>query len=179
MLDARIFIEDLKEIEETLLKEEAVFKGDYAITDNIYVSKDPDQTLDKVFLRLRVISKNIWDEQPIQVVIKNTELKTIGKQSVIPFKRGFDSEIEAKKFVDENYLDKFNFSFKFFRTGRQYFVGKDVIDLEEVEGGYYTIELKSPTEEGLIKLLRLFNIKNEEVIKGPSVVAISKLFTNH
>lgn len=179
MLDARTFPKNLKEAEGILLKEKAFFKGDYALLDKIYVSKDPSQTLDKVFLRLRVISKNIWDEQPIQLVIKNTELKTIGKQSIIPFKKGFDSEIEAKKFIDENYIDKFDYYFEFFRIGRQYFMGEDGIDLEEVKGGYYTIEFKSPTEEGLKNLLNIFNVTEDEIIKGPSVLAISKLFTNH
>ncbi len=171
MFDARIFTSTLKDAEEILKRENAAYKGEYSIKDIIYKSKDPEQGLDKVFLRLRLVPNNIWNEKPVIVAIKNTELKTVGKQSIIPLKKEFDTEAEARKYIEENYLDQFEFVFEFERIGWQYFIGEDGIDLEDIEG-HYSIEFKSKTEEGLQKLLRLFGIKNEEVIKGPSVVAI-------
>lgn len=174
MFDARIFPTTLKDAEKILLKEKAVLKGDYIIKDKIFASKDLSQTLDKVFLRLRIISRNIWDDKPIVVVIKNTEVKKVGKQSIIPLKKEFDTESEATKFIQENYADQFEFAFEFNRIGWQYFLGEDGIDLEEIET-HPSIEFKSPTEEGLQRLLKIFNINESEVIKGPSVVVIKNL----
>lgn len=128
-----------------------------------------------MFLRLRHVPINIWNEKQYIVAIKNTELKGVGKQSIIPVKEQFDSEEEARDFINKNYADTFDFSYDFSRKGWQYFIGEDGIDLEDVENGYFTIEFKSETEEGLERLLKLFEVDHEEVIKGPSVVAIQKL----
>lgn len=175
MFDARTFPKGLAEAEAILLRERAVFAGDYAITDKIYASKDPEQTLDKVFLRLRLIPLNIWNEEQVIVAIKNTELKGVGKVSAIPMKKGFDTEAEAVRFIDENYADQFRFLYEFDRTGKQYFLGEDGVDLEIIEDGHCSIEFKSKTEGGLQSLLNLFGVKAWEVIKGPSVVAIRNL----
>mgnify|MGYP001569029849 CR=1 FL=1 len=173
MFDARIFPLNLKDAEVILHREHAVCKGDYLISDKIYESKDPKQTLDKIFLRLRLVPKNIWRERPVVVALKNTELKKVGKQSKINVKQEFDTEAEAQEFIDKNYSNEFQFSFEFNRKGWQYFLGEDGIDLEDIEG-HYSIEFKSKTEEGLQKLLDLFGVKPEEVIKGPSVVAVKE-----
>jgi hypothetical protein len=79
---------------------------------------------------------------------------------------------EAKQFIKSNYADTFEYSFTFERTGWQYDIDKNQIDLEDIEG-YPSIELKSSTEEDLHKLLKFFEAKN--VITGPSVVAIKKI----
>lgn len=174
MIDARIFINSLESAEKILLESKAIFKGDYIIIDKIYRSKDSDQTINKIFLRLRLVPKNIWNEKTVIVSIKNTELKKVGKQSIIPVKVEFDSEKLAKQFIEQNYFNDFIFDFEFSRTGKQYFIGEDGIDLEVVEG-YPSIEFKSKTEEGLRNLLSLFNVTDNDVIKGPSVVAIRDL----
>jgi hypothetical protein len=174
MFDARTFPATLKDAEKILAREKAVFKGDYVITDKIYISTNHEQTLDKVYLRLRLISKNIWSEKPVIVVIKNTELKEVGKKSVIPLKREFDTVASATEFIEKNYAGQFEFSFEFDRNGRQYFLGEDGVDLEDIEG-HVSIEFKSTTEKGLRQLISLFNVKESEVIKGPSVVAIRDL----
>ncbi len=135
MFDARIFLNNLSAAKKVLSQQKADFKGDYTVIDKIYRSKDPTQTLDKVFLRSRSIPKNIWNQKPFIVVIKNTEIKKVGKLSIIPLKKEFDTEAE----------------------------------------GHFTIEFKSKTEEGLRKLLDLFDVKDEQVIKGPSVIAIKKI----
>lgn len=172
MLDARIFTKELETARKILALINAVFKGEYIIHDAIYKSKDSNQDIDKVFLRLRYISKNIWNEKSYIVVIKHTELKEIGKQSIIPVKEEFDSEKEAKEFIDKNYSGDFEFLYEFDRMGWQYDIGDDQIDLEDIEG-HFSIEFKSPDEEGLRKLLKLFDVKN--VIRAPSVVIIREL----
>ncbi len=174
MFDARIFPKDLKDAEEVLRRENADFKGEYSITDKIYVSKEPSQTLGNVFLRLRIVPKNIWNESAVIVSIKNTELASIGKQSVIPLKKGFETEAEAEAFIQENYADQFEFSFSFDRIGWQYFLGEDGVDLEDIES-HPSIEFKSKTEEGLRALLRRFNVDASQVISGPSVVAVKEV----
>ncbi len=172
MFDARIFTAELDTAHKILNEKQAIFRGEYAIHDAIYASKDPNQKLDSVFLRLRYISKNIWSEKPYIIALKQTKIKEIGKQSIIPVKKQFDTEKEAREFITENYSAMFEFSYEFNRIGWQYDLGEDQIDLEDIEG-HYSIEFKSPTEQGLKDLLALFNAKN--IIVGPSVVTIKNL----
>lgn len=172
MFDARIFLSEIDTARKILNENKAVFKGEYVIHDAIYASKDKNQGIDKVFLRLRSVLKNIWNEKPFIVAIKHTELKEVGKLSIIPIKKQFDAEKEAKEFVTSNYSDTFDFLYEFDRMGWQYDLGNDQVDLEEIEG-LHSIEFKSPTEEGLKSLITLFDAKN--IISGPSVVAIKEL----
>ena len=171
MFDARIFNSDLEKAREILKRENAVFKGEYVLRDIIYRSKD-GEPLEKTFLRLRLVSKNIWDQKSVLVAIKQTKVKEIGKESIIPIQKEFDTKEEAQKFIAENYLDKFEYDFEFERTGWQYFIGEDGVDLEEGEG-YSTIEFKSSTEGGLKNLLELFDARDP--IRGPSVVKIREI----
>lgn len=174
MFDARIFLNSLEEARRVLQRHHAVHKGDYEIVDSIYRSVDASQPLEKVFLRLRAVPQNIWDEKPYIVSIKNTELKNVGKQSIIPVKKQFDTEREAQEYISQNHLDNFVYDFVCHRFGEQYFIGEDGVDLEIIEG-HPSIEFKSKTEDGLQKLLQLFNVSADQVIKGPSVVAIKKI----
>jgi hypothetical protein len=172
MFDARTFPQTLDIAQAILEKNGAVLKGDYAITNKIY--KHKTEPLEKVFLRLRTIPKNIWNEGAIIVSIKNTEIKQVGKQSIISFKKEFDTEKEAEAFIEENYASDFTFDFEFSCIGWQYFLGEDGIDLELIENPP-SIEFKSKTQQGLQNLLARFGVRDEEVIKGPSVVVLRKL----
>ena len=172
MLEARTFVKSLDEAREKLTSLNALFKGEYEIHNIIYASKDKSKGLEKVFLRLRTIPKNIWNEKNVVVAIKETELKEIGKNSIIPLKKQFDTKEEAQEYIDKNLKDQFVYSFEFGCIGWQYDLGEDQVDLEDIEG-HYSIEFKSKTEEGLKKLLNEFGIT--ETIKGPSVVAVKEL----
>lgn len=172
MIDARTFPQNLDSALYTLQNNKAILKGDYEIFNKIYRHKE--LPLEQIFLRLRTIPKNIWDEKAVIVSIKNTEIKKVGKQSNISFKKEFDSESEAQKFIEENYCDDYIFDFSFGCIGSQYFLGEDGIDLEMIEG-HPSIEFKSKTEEGLHRLLKLFNVNEKEVIVGPSVVAVRNI----
>lgn len=172
MIDARIFPKTLDTARTILESIGATFKGEYEITNKIY--KHKELPLEQVFLRLRTIPKNIWDEKPIIVSIKNTEIKTVGKQSAISFKKEFDNEKEAEQFIVDNYTKEFSYDFTFNCIGWQYFLGEDGVDLEMIEG-HPSIEFKSRDEEGLKNLLAMFGVKDKDVIKGPSVVSVKKL----
>lgn len=172
MIEARTFVENFDKVNEVLKSLNAKFKGEYEIHDIIFASKDPSKTLIDEFLRLRMIPKNIWNEKEFIVAIKNTELKDIGKNYTVPLKREFDSKEEAQKFIDENLLDKFEYSFEFSRIGEQYDFSDGQVDLEDIEG-FLSIEIKSKTEEGLKRLAELFDM--HYTLKGPSVVAVKEL----
>lgn len=175
MFDARIFIEELETAREILQKSNADFKGDYEIHDYIYTSKDSTKNLTDEFMRLRVMPKNIWNEKDVIVAIKKTDLKEVGKTSHIPLRNEFDSPEEGLKFIEENLLDTYEPAFDFHRIGWQYNLGENQVDLEDIELGHFSIEFKSPTEEGLQKLLTDFSVTHDQVIIGPSVVAMEKL----
>lgn len=172
MLEARTFVENFDKAKEVLASLSAKFKGEYEIHDIIFASKDPSKTMVEEFLRLRSIPKNIWNEKNFIVAIKHTEIKNIGKDYTTPLKEQFDTIEQAQKFVDENLLDKFEYSFEFHRIGWQYDLSEGQVDLEDIEG-FLSIEIKSKTEEGLKRLADLFDIK--DTIKGPSVVAVKEL----
>ena len=174
MFDARTFPRSLDGANRILKEEGAVFRGEYVIHDTIFASKDSIQNLGTIFLRLRHIPKNIWSEKEYIVVIKNTEIKEVGKQSIIPIKNQFDIETEAREFIENNYSVTFEYAFEFDRTGWQYDMGVDQVDLEDIEGNF-SIEFKSPTENGLKKLLQKFQVELSEVIQGPSVIAIQDI----
>ncbi len=172
MLEARTFIRSLEVSRNILAEEKAVFRGCYAIRDIIFSSRDASLPLEKVFLRLRIIPQNIWSEKDVVVSIKETEVKKVGKNSVIPIRKEFDTEEEAKAFIEEKYAKKFQYAFEFDRIGWQYDIGDDQVDLEDIEG-HKSIEFKSESEEGLQRLLALFSTK--DVITGSSVVEIKKI----
>src|SRR5258708_5929437 len=97
MLEARTFVTSFDENKKILSDNGANFKGEYVIRDVVY--KSHGKTLDQEFLRLRFILKNIWKEKDIILVIKNTDIKQIGKNSIIPFRKEFDNEKEARDYV--------------------------------------------------------------------------------
>jgi hypothetical protein len=168
MIDARIFLDTLDSARK-ILEQEAVFKGEYYIHDIIYKLKDSSVGIEKTFLRLRIVPENIWNEKPYIVSIKHTDVKEVGKESIIPVKVQFDTETEAREFIEKKYSNEFEYDFEFSRKGWQYDLGEDQIDLEDIEG-HFSIEFKSKTEEGLKQLLAKFDAKN--VIVGPSVVSV-------
>lgn len=174
MLEARAFVDSLGGARTVLEKEQAIFRGEYFIRDTIYRSKNPKESLTDVFLRLREVRKNIWNEKPIVVAIKKTECKAVGKHSHIPVKIQYDSLEEARNYIQEMYGEQFEYAFDFERIGWQYDIGANQVDLEIVNDTYCTIECKSETEEGLRRLTDTFGI-TDILIDGPSVVVIEKL----
>jgi len=178
MLEARAFVSE-SEIESArkILDKEAVFKGEYICYDVIFSPIDSTKTLKDEFLRLRINKKNIWKEKDVIVAIKETLEKEVGKNSLINLREEFDTEIEAREYIDNNLLDKFKYDFEFTRTGWQYNLGENQVDLERVEdvSDCYTIEVKSKTEDGLRNLLDKFQITS--VISGPSVVEMKRLLS--
>lgn len=172
MLEARAFVTELDTARSILQNAQALFKGEYRCRDVIFVSTDPHTTLSDAFLRLRVNEKNIWDEKDVIVAIKQTKQKKIGKDAIIPIREEFDTEAEAREYIQSNFADAYKEDFEFTRTGWQYDMGKDQVDLERLENlqDCYTIEMKSETEEGLEHLADLFELT--ETIQGPMVVVM-------
>jgi len=178
MIEARSFVSEIGTTRKLLEENGAVFKGEYVLSDKIYSSYNPEKGLDDVFLRLRTYQKNIWPQKDVIVAVKIHEQKEIGVDTVVPLKKEFDTEEEAQKFIDENLLDQYKYEFEFTRTGWQYSLGEDEIDLERVEDleNFYTVEFKSNTVEGLKRLETLLQLKN--VITGPIASHMGELIKN-
>ncbi|HEY0908205.1 MAG TPA: hypothetical protein VGE35_02540 [Candidatus Paceibacterota bacterium] len=178
MKDARIFLNSLDEARKILAEHGAVSKGYYEIHDIIYAPKDASKTIADEFLRLRLVPVNIWNEKAVVLAIKNTKSNVVGKESVIPLKLQFDQESEARAYIEANLADKYAFDYEFSRIGWQYFMPNgDGVDLEDIEG-HRSIEFKSPTQEGLEKILDIFGVKREDVIKSASVVAVKEMLSS-
>lgn len=167
MIEARTFVSEIDTVRNILEENGAVFKGEYVLTDKIYASYNPPKGLDDEFLRLRVYHKNIWPQKDVIVAVKVHDQKEIGVDAAVPLKQQFDTKEEAEKFIEENLLSQYKYEYEFTRTGWQYALGEDEIDLERVDDlkDFYTVEFKSDTVEGLRKLEILLELK--DVIRGP------------
>ncbi len=175
MLEARTFLKEIDYAKKILEENGAIFKGEYICHDFIFSSIDKNISIQDEFLRLRINKKNIWEGKDVILAIKITEQKSIGKNSIIKIRKEFDTESEAILFIENNYKDLFEFDFEFTRTGWQYDLGLDQIDLERLDdmSDCYSIEIKSDTEEGLFRLKEMLNIK--DTIKGPTALEIKKI----
>lgn len=167
MIEARTFVSEIEAIKTLLEKEGAIYKGEYVLTDKIYSSYNPLKGLDDEFLRVRTYHKDIWNNPPVLVAVKIHDQKEIGVDTIVPLKKGFNTEEEALRFVNENLLGQYKYEYEFNRTGWQYILGEYEIDLERVDDleNFYTVEFKSETVEGLKKLESLLQLTH--VIRGP------------
>ncbi len=167
MIEARSFVFEIETTRKILEENGATLKGEYLQEDRIYSSYTPPKDLDDEFLRLRIYHKNIWPQKDVIVAVKIHEQKEIGVDTEVPLKKEFDSVEEAEKFIEENLLDTYKYEYTFTRTGWQYALGEDEVDLEKVDDlkDFYTVEFKSETVEGLKKLESLLQLK--DVILGP------------
>ncbi len=175
MIEARTFVSEIDTARKILEENGAIFKGEYILQDKIYSSYNPPKELDDEFLRVRTYQKNIWSDSNVMVAVKIHEQKEIGVDTIVPLKKGFETEEEALKFVEENLLNQYKYEFEFNRTGWQYDLGEDQVDLEKVDDlkDFYTIEFKSNTVEGLKRLETLLMLK--DVIRGPIASHVKEL----
>ncbi len=179
MIEARVFIDSLDNAREILHQENAEGKGQYKIYDTIYRNTHDDVPLIDEFLRLRVVPENIWTEKAVILALKQTKLHSIGKASRVPLKLEFDEPQQAEAYYEQHLKAKYTQDFEFWRIGWQYLLPSgDVVDLEIIERDHPSIELKSNTDEGLEALLEKFNIRQSEVIIGPSVVAVKNILAH-
>lgn len=179
MIEARVFTENLDIARQKLTELDASCQGRYKIDDMIYRNVDETITLTDEFLRLRVVPENIWDEKAVILALKQTKLRTLGKNSHIPLKLQFDNKSDAEAYYTQNLKNEYVFDFSFSRIGWQYFLPNgDVVDLEILEDDYPSVEFKSQTDEGIRRLLGVFAINNDDVMKGPSVVAFKDVLQN-
>jgi len=176
MIEARVFTDNLDDARMTLAGLNAENQGRYTIDDEIYRNIDDSILLVDEFLRLRAIPENIWDEKPVILALKQTELRLLGKNSHIPLKLQFDTKEEAKEYYAEQLAEEYIFDFSFSRIGWQYFLPNgDIVDLEVLEDEYASIEFKSNTDDGIKRLIGTFAINEDDVMKGPSVVAFKQV----
>ncbi len=175
MLEARAFVPEIESTRKILEDKGAIFKGEYICRDLIFIPNRSDKPYGEEFLRLRINEKNIWNEKDVIVVIKKVQRKEMGKDSLIPFRKEFDTEKEGRDYIEKSFSKDFKFDFEFTRTGWQYDLGEDQIDLEKVEGlnNCYTIEIKSKTVDGLKHLADIFKL--DSLIKGAMLGEMKKL----
>lgn len=177
MLEARTFVSEIESTKKALEEAAAIFKGEYRCRDLIFIPNNSDKPFGEEFLRLRINEINIWKEKNVIVVIKQVQRKELGKDSLIPLRKEFDAEIEARKYIEENLINDFTFDFEFTRTGWQYDLGEDQIDLEKFDNipNHYTIEIKSKTAEGLKDLAHKFNL--DYFVKGAMLGEVKKILS--
>lgn len=178
MIEARTFVTEIDSTRKILEENNAIFKGEYVLSDKVYSSYNPVKLLNDEFLRLRTYHKNIWPQKDIIVAVKIHDQKEIGVDAEVPLKKEFDTIEDAETFIEENLLNQYKYEYEFTRTGWQYSLGEDEIDLERVDDlqDFYTVEFKSNTIEGLKRLESLLELK--DVIRGPIAFHMKELLVN-
>ena len=175
MIEARIFVDTLDPARRVLNRLGAQSCGSYEIIDAVYRRRDHSVDLGDDFLRLRQTPQTIWDEKQFVLVVKQTQLQRIGKQAAIPVRHEFDTLEAMVAWYQDNLADKYEHDFTFHRTGEQFNLPDgEQVDLE-INEQWPTIEFKATTTDGLAELLRQFSIDEEQLIAGPSVVAMRQL----
>ncbi len=177
MLEARTFVSEIESTRNVLEEAGATLKGEFRCRDLIFIPKNSDKPFGEEFLRLRVNEVNIWDEKDVVVVIKHVQRRELGKESLIPLREEFDTEGEARDYIEEHLSTDFTFDFEFTRTGWQYDLGEDQIDLEKFDEipNHYTVEIKSKTGEGLKELARMLTL--DSFVKGAILGEVKRLLS--
>ena len=109
MIEARTFVSEIDTVKKILEDHGALYKGEYVLTDKIYASYNPPKKLDDEFLRVRTHHKDIWNNPHVLVAVKIHEQKEIGVDTVVPLKKGFETEEVALAFVNETLLHQYKY----------------------------------------------------------------------
>ena len=132
-------------VDEVISKYNLKYKADFAFYDLVYVNKDGTSITDDT-LKIRVYQTNHWNNKDVLVIRKVAPLINGSKEDKVLLREEFDTVEEAQKFVDDNFLDSYEFAFKLQKSGIQY--GNEVLDLwkEDVLDVGISVELGSEDE---------------------------------
>jgi hypothetical protein len=78
---------------------------------------------------------------------KKAKFHAVGKEDTIVLKKEFDSEDEARQYIEQEFNDSFIFGFEFSRVGWQYSMGEYRLFVEDIEKMPPVIEIEAGTEE--------------------------------
>ncbi len=110
-------------------------------------------------LKIRVYQINEWKNKNVLVIRKDAPIINGQKEDRVLLREEFDSEEEAIKFVNSNYSDNYDFSFKLEKKGIQY--GNTDVDVwnENVTNVGISVEIGSSDERIIENILSDLDIK--------------------
>lgn len=160
MIEGRAIIKDIEETRQALIKLGAECVAEYQFKDIIFVPRT-DTSLNDDYIRIRVYSKNNWPTKNVVVMRKKAKFHAVGKEDTIVLKKEFDSEDEARQYIEQEFNDSFIFGFEFSRVGWQYSMGEYRLFVEDIEKMPPVIEIEAGTEEALAQLYKNIGIIKE------------------
>lgn len=152
MIEGRAIISDIEDARVKVERFGAIFKGEYAFRDVIFVPMKAHFRLSDDVLRMRVFSRSNSPSPNVVLVRKQTEFSALGKTDNVILKNEFDTEKEALDFVQNNLSAEFTRDFEFSRVGWQYQLENQRIFIEDIMGFPPMIEFEAETEDQLKSL---------------------------
>lgn len=145
-IELRAIIEVPESACEGIMRQHAVYRGDYAFTDYIYINKQTNTLLNDEYLRIREYQLTRWQQKAVVVVYKIRNPHKDNHQ--ILFQYEFDTLEEAKQIVPSC----MGMQCSFFRHGWEYLLENMRIFVEEIENLPPSIEVIAPSQEEILSL---------------------------
>ena len=126
--------------------------SEYGFYDLVYLNKN-GASITEDTLKVRVYQKNEWDSKAVLVIQKRATIENGAKIDL--------------KFVKDNFLSSYDFSFKFSKTGIEYKNETIRVWVEDVENIGITLELEAEDINILNDFISHFNVKEKLDISLP------------
>lgn len=140
--------------------------SEYGFYDLVYLNRN-GASITEDTLKVRVYQKNEWDSKAVLVIQKRAVIEDGTKVDKVLTREQFDTELEALKYVEDNFSSSYDFAFKFSKTGIEYKNETIRVWVEDVENIGITLELEAEDADTLNSFITNFNIKEKLDISLP------------
>lgn len=153
---ARI-ITDSIDLDEIIRKLNLEKKSDFAFYDLIYLNKN-GKSITEDTLKIRVYQKNEWNTNNVLVIRKCAPVVNGVKEDKVLLREEFSTEEEAIDFVNQNFSNNYEYSFKLEKVGIEYANADLRIWIENIKDIGISIEFGSNDEQIIEEAITLFNV---------------------
>lgn len=153
-IEIRAVIHSSLSVRAVLMRENAIYQGDYAFNDHIYSDLNSYKNLNDEFFRIREYQITRWQQKSVVAVYKIRDLQSQNHQ--ILFEKEFDKFGQAQQHTPEYFSNRCSF----FRCGWEYHLNNMRIFVEEIDGLPPSIEIIARSQEEIFNLFSKINIVN-------------------
>lgn len=166
MFYARIILNNKDNLQQILNDLQAQKKSDFSFYDLVYLNRDGSSITDDT-LKIRVYQHNEWNSKAVLVIRKKAERINGVKEDKFLVREEFDTEEEAKSFVEDNYRDTFDYVFRLEKTGEEYQNDNLRIWIEDIKDMGISIEFGSESQESVEEVIKMFDVKERLTMSVP------------
>ena len=159
-IEIRAIIHDSLNAQADLVREQAIYQGDYAFNDYIYSNCDSSGGLNDEFFRIREYEITRWKQKPVVAVhkVRNPQEEC----HKILFEGEYDTLAQAQQQIPPYFSKKCSF----FRRGWEYRIENMRIFVEEIDKLPPSVEVIAKSQEEIFSLfetIKVVNILNDSV----------------